>query len=105
MNRYEAALHRMQSAIALDMTKLGLDSDGLIPIEQRDLVRYLKHLRVGINSAMAPQEGLATLLIEKGLFTLSEYETAMTGAAEREADRVVDKCIRDHDLPAGTNFA
>lgn len=32
-----------------------------------------KHLRVGINSAMSDAGALASLLIEKGLFTADEY--------------------------------
>ncbi len=45
-----------------------------------------KHLRVGVNSAMSDQGGLAQLLIAKGVFTLDEYEKAVADAMEREVE-------------------
>lgn len=45
-------------------------------------------LRVGLNSAFADQEGLARLLIAKGVFTEAEYTTAMADAMEREKARL-----------------
>lgn len=45
-----------------------------------------KHLRVGVNSAMVTDKGLAELLIEKGIITKVEYFTAMRDAMKAEAD-------------------
>lgn len=76
--RYMAAAHAVQSAIALDLTRRhGIDVD-------TTLGRFLKHLRVGVDSAKAEQGALATLLIEKGVITGDEYVAAMADAMERE---------------------
>lgn len=74
MKRYMATAHAMQSGVAMAMQ---YDPKSTEP----------KHLRVGINSAMSDQGGLAALLIEKGVFTLAEYEKAMADAMEREAEK------------------
>ena len=102
-DRYEAAAHRMQSAVAFDMTRsLGLERlAGLSP----ELVnRALKDVRVGLNSAMSSQGGLAGLLIEKGLITAEEYTEAMCVAMEREADMVVSEVKKRWDLPDSVSF-
>jgi hypothetical protein len=46
-----------------------------------------KHLRVGVNAAMADHSGLATLLIEKGVFTMEEYCEAVANSMEAEKER------------------
>lgn len=122
MSRYEKAAHRMQSAIAFDMTKRGLDSDGLLgnfrvepraenvpltvgaTLTHRLLIKELKDHRVAIDSAMASQEGLARLFIDKGLFTIDEYQEAMEGAMEREADRRCEFVRKEWELPDGVIF-
>lgn len=71
---YRAAAHRVQTAIAFLMNDPGWKA--IQP----------KHMRVGIDMLKAEQGGLATLLIEKGVFTKEEYVAAMTKAAEAEAD-------------------
>ena len=67
--RYIAAAHAMQTGVACSFNK-----DDQSP----------KHLRVGINAAMSDHSGLATLLIEKGVFTREEYVAALADAMERE---------------------
>lgn len=68
-SRYQAAAHAMQSGVEFTKDKTGQEP---------------KHLRVGINAAMSDMSGLATLLIEKGVITLEEYEKAVADAMERE---------------------
>jgi hypothetical protein len=69
--RYLVAAHAIQSGVAAKM--------------HRSLAETTpKHLRVGVNMAMADQGGLAKLLIEKGVFTEQEYTIAIADAAERE---------------------
>ena len=68
--RYVAAAHRVQTSIAF----MGYSDEA-------------KHLRVGIDMSKSDMSGLATLLIQKGIFTTEEYLTAMADAAEREADK------------------
>lgn len=66
--RYEAALHAMQSGVAATM------GDECSP----------KHLRVGVNAAMADQGSLVRLLIAKGVFTEAEYLAALVVGMEAE---------------------
>lgn len=71
-DRYLAAAHAVQSGVAAEMA---LNPKPTEP----------KHLRVGVNSALVSNVALARLLIEKGVFTLDEYEAAQ--AAEMEAEQ------------------
>lgn len=72
--RYQAAAHKMQSGVA---AKLPLQPDETTP----------KHLRVGVNSAMVETSALAKLLLDKGVFTRSEYMEAVADGMEAEAGR------------------
>ena len=69
--RYDAAAHAMQSGVAMEMH---IDPAPTNP----------KHLRVGINAAMSDLGAMATLLIEKGVFTREEYVKALADAMEAE---------------------
>lgn len=70
--RYLAAAHAMQSGVAFDPDT----SD-----------REPKHLRVGINSAMSDISAIASLLIERGIFTELEYIEVLANHMEQERDR------------------
>lgn len=72
--RYNKAIHAVQTGV-----KLLLESD--------PKMKDPKHLRVGIDSALVGNEALATLLIQKGVFTLEEYVEANADAMEREVAR------------------
>ncbi len=74
MSDYTKKGHAMQSGVAM---KMNLDPQETTP----------KHLRVGVNAAMADQAGLVRLLIEKGLITEAEYEAAITAEMGREVAR------------------
>lgn len=82
--RYAAAVHKVQTGVALDISVSGANGAGADP----------KHLRTGINSAMADAGALASLLIAKGVFTGGEYLTAIVAAAEREAASMEQR-VRD----------
>lgn len=69
-DRYYAALHAMQSGVAATQPDQPTNT--------------LKHLRVGVNSAMAEHSGLVRLLLAKNIITLDEYEKAIADAMERE---------------------
>lgn len=71
MDRYLAALHAMQTGVAIEQARGSRDGEP-------------KHLRVGINSAKVEIGALAALLIEKGLFTRDEYTAAVADAMETE---------------------
>lgn len=48
--------------------------------------RYLDN-RMGLNTALAEAYGMAKLLMEKGIISQEEYETAMLSAVEEEVER------------------
>lgn len=74
--RHAAAAHAMQSGVAMEME---VDPDGSATSP--------KHLRVGINAAMADHAGLAGLLISKGIITEAEYVAALAEKMEAEKAR------------------
>ena len=78
--RYLRAMHAVQSGVQMEMELDNKNGD-------TDSATTPKQLRVGVNSALVSQAGLAALLIEKGLFTMAEYEKHMTLAAEQEQVR------------------
>jgi hypothetical protein len=71
---YVGAVHAMQTGVTFAIKK---DPSQI----------ELKHLRVGINSAMCGEAAVARLLIEKGIFTLEEYEEAQRLEMIREVER------------------
>jgi len=87
--RYLNAMHAQQSAIAFEIERLGEANAG----------SSAKHLRVGMNSALGDQAGLAKLLIEKGLITEQDYLNAIVEGAEREAIRMRDIVRESTGLP------
>jgi len=94
-----SAAHAIQSAIAYIR---GRDAAGGLPEESR--ATGPKHLRVGVDMLKAEQAGLAKLCIDKGLFTLEEYEEAITVALEVEADRYSAEARRLGGLPDNVSF-
>ncbi len=85
--RYDAAMHGVLSAIALDITRTfeQVRDGSLMRVDcDHPLGKYLKMMRVGLDGTLASQGGLTDLLIKKGVFTLDEYQLAMTVAAESE---------------------
>ena len=83
---YEEAAHGVQSAIAHDMSKGGKATEP-------------KHLRVGVDMSKADMLGLASLLIEKGVFTQEEYIEAMRLAANHELN------MREKEAKAATGLS
>lgn len=77
--RYSAAMHAMQSGVKAD-----IETD---PNQRSQGATTPKHLRVGLNGALADQGALAKLLIAKGIFTEAEYLEAVADAAEAERAR------------------
>jgi hypothetical protein len=91
--RYYKASHSMQAAIGVLMQRewKGTPSDA-------------KHLRTGINSAMAEHGSLARLLIKKGIIDEHEYFEAVIEGAEMEADLMAQYAIKTLGLPPDTKF-
>jgi hypothetical protein len=71
---YEQLGHAVQSGVAMEMNFNPRATDP-------------KHLRTGLDLRAADAEGLATLLIAKGIFTRDEYAAAVTASAAREVER------------------
>lgn len=67
--RWFAAAHAMQTGVAASPDKSDQEP---------------KHLRVGVNSAMADHGSLVRLLVAKGVFTMDEYEEAIATGMEAE---------------------
>lgn len=76
---YEEACHGIQSAIRFVMSAKGIPDDQVDPI-----IRYIKHVRVGVDSSKADMLGLVELLLAKGVFTKDEYIEHMRLAANQE---------------------
>lgn len=85
--RYERAAHRVQTAIAFNPDR---------PHDQ------YKDLRTGLDLRAADAGGLAKLLIDKGIFTLEEYLSAVADAAEREAEQKEDELSIRHGINVRT---
>jgi hypothetical protein len=73
--RYLAAMHGVQSGVALKMNHDGGPAAG---------ETSPKHLRTGVNAAMVEHSALVKLLVDKGVIPVDEYEAALADAAERE---------------------
>jgi hypothetical protein len=78
MDEYRALAHAMQTGVAAQM-QFDPVVAGTTP----------KHLRVGVNSALVDSSALAKLLMDKGVITLDEYETALVEGMRAERDRYV----------------
>lgn len=74
LDRYFAAAHGMQSAVAYFMESDLARSKETTP----------KHLRVGVNSAMMEASALGRLLIAKGVITEREYYKSIAEGMEAE---------------------
>lgn len=70
---YREAAHAMQSGVAM---KMHYD-----PTETS-----VKHLRVGVNSAMVETATLFNLLLKKGIITQEEFEEELANQMNIEAD-------------------
>lgn len=71
-DRWAKASHAMQSGVAMEMNRISSPTEP-------------KHLRVGVNVAMADLGSLARLLIAKGVITELEYLDAIATGMEMEA--------------------
>lgn len=96
--RYESAMHAMQAAEGLILAG---ELRGVAP---EAVIRTLKHMRVGVNSALMTCGTHTRLLIEKGIITELEYVEAVADDAEREAERARLDAIRRCGLPDSTVF-
>ena len=85
--RYMSAAKRMQSGVAFDLSS-SPDGGSGTP----------KHLRVGVNTALADAGGLVTLLIRKGVITELEYAEAIATAMEEEAQRYQERIQRRYGV-------
>jgi hypothetical protein len=89
VDRYTAAMHGVQSAIALEIETVGAASAGA----------NAKHLRVGINSCLVDSSAVAQLLMREGVFTEDEYFAALAAAAERELAEMTTRVRERTGMP------
>lgn len=85
--------HRIQTGVAIEIEAKGVDNMGANP----------KHLRTGLNMAMADHSSLAKLLIRKGIITDEEYLNAIQVGTREEADRIVQSLRAEGILPENAN--
>jgi len=88
IERYKAAIHAMQSGIAMEMNWNPKDTEP-------------KHLRVGVNSALVDSGALQKLLIDKGIITEDELYSALADMAELEV-KMYEERINEHYGTNGT---
>lgn len=74
---YRAAVHAMQSGVAMEIGTGGLERAAATP----------KQLRVGINVALVESSALWKLMVDKGIITESEMAERLVAAHEEEAER------------------
>lgn len=79
--RYERALHAMQTGVKMLIDNQGTSSGEASP----------KHLRVGVNAAMIDAGAQVSLLIKKGIFTEEEYFQALAEFSERDQKSYEEK--------------
>jgi hypothetical protein len=79
--RYLDLCHAHQSGVAAD---LSTDERNFDDNAHLDIMRVLKHHRVGIDGALVEQGALVKLLFEKGVFKEEEYFAAIIIAREEE---------------------
>jgi hypothetical protein len=91
--RYDDAVHSMQCAMGFELEH-----------EWKGTARDAKHLRVGINNALADQAALAQLLMSKGVISGEEYNDAIVDGAEREAARAAIAVRARFGLPDSVEF-
>lgn len=87
--RYEAALHKIQSAISLLLARERRVADvhggqHHLPVPDTSECSP-KHLRVGVDSALASTEALGAILTARGICTTEELIKALTEAVEARA--------------------
>lgn len=80
---YAEAAHGVQSVKASELAGIG-GIEGQSKFEP-------KHMRVGIDLSKSDQMGLASLLMDKGVFTMEEYQEYMRLAANDELAREQNK--------------
>lgn len=85
--RYARAAHKVQTALAF---------------MHGDPRFEPKHMRTGIDMTKSDAGGLAKLLIDKGVFTMEEYATAVADQAEIEAKSYEDELSVKHGIDIKT---
>lgn len=91
---YEDALHGVQSAVKYELTQRGWRGEQV----------EWKHLRVGLDARAADAQGLATLLISKGLITSEEYVEHVRLAMNEELARYTEHVRREYGLSDNVEF-
>jgi hypothetical protein len=80
--RHADAAHGVQSAIAFEIVE-EIDPN----VIGGPMLRYLKHLRVGIDINIVDISSITTLLVTKGLLSWDEVHEALAIGMEREKKR------------------
>ena len=84
-DKYFELVHAMQSGVRYDIEHNG----------ENQAAADAKHLRTGINVALADAGAVVELLIEKGIFTEEEYIERITKYMEKEVLKYEEKADPD----------
>ena len=84
VQEHQAAQHAMQSGVRQELSYE-------LPDLPENIARFLKHERVGINTALCDHSALVYLLIKKGLFAEAEYFEAARDEMRREVGRYEER--------------
>jgi hypothetical protein len=77
--RHKAAQHAVQTAVRFEIESLGEAGE-----QTHHGARYLKHLRVGINTAMCDHAAMVEVLIDAGVIDRKKYLEKIAIVMERE---------------------
>lgn len=84
IQEYARALHAIQTGVLYEMQFDFEEGRGISP--DTPTGRLIKHLRTGLNGALADHGSLARLLITKGIITDEEYKEAMLAGVRAEKE-------------------
>jgi hypothetical protein len=79
---YDEALHAVQTGVAM-MQRYDLP----VELQCTAIARVIKHLRLGINSAMCQHTGLVRMLLARGLIDEADYAEQQRLEMIREVER------------------
>jgi hypothetical protein len=91
---YPRLAHAMQSGVA---ATIALNEQVAIPGSRGD--HTPKHLRVGVNMAMAEHSALSKLLCDKGVITEDEYRQALVDGLTREVAKYEKELSEKYGRP------
>ena len=92
IEEYAAAAHTMQTGVGFELAQE-------YPHLSDEALKVIKHLRVGINSAMVEHAALVHVLVSRGVMSLAEYETELVSQMQQEVERYEKRLAEVYNAP------